>query len=130
MRTTTMFPIFFVLLATPRPVWAAETLIPEKLGYAEARLILIDRGFHPYTMPGVSECSAGPMMCFPEVASCVQKRHWVCNYTWKSGKSIYHVETRAQKKEPPVVDSFYCLLNCHKEQSATETSQPGLTGNP
>lgn len=92
--------------------WAAETLIVEKLPYAQARVELIARGFKPYAMPGAPDCSAEDNKCFPEMESCVQKRHWICDYTWRSGKTIYHLETRAQKQEPPVVDSFYCLLNC------------------
>ncbi|MCW6512414.1 hypothetical protein [Lichenifustis flavocetrariae] len=95
--------------------FAAESLLVEKLPYAQAREVLIERGFKPYAMPGADECEAGNNKCFPELERCVHKRHWICNYTWRNDKSIYYLETRAQKEEPPVVDSFYCLLNCGKD---------------
>ena len=97
-------------LMTPGPsAQALDTSIHEVLPYSDARRILLLRGFHPFVMPGAAACSEDGPRCYPELVSCVHKRHWICDYTWKSGKAIFQAETNS---DVPLVDSFYCLLNC------------------
>jgi hypothetical protein len=88
---------------------AVDTSMTEVLPYATARRVLLLRGFHPFVMPGASTCGEGDPRCYPELVACTHKRHWICDYTWRAGRSIYQAETNA---EVPVVDSFYCLVNC------------------
>ncbi|MDX7952930.1 hypothetical protein P7D22_17330 [Lichenihabitans sp. Uapishka_5] len=127
-----IIPVVVSSLATmvASTAFAAETLEVEKLPYSQARAELMERGFRPYTMPGAPECERGDNKCYPELESCVQKRHWICNYTWHVGKTIYHLETRAQKQEPPVVDSFYCLLNCGKDSDTNALAQANAIQKP
>ena len=97
------------LLAAPGPAWALESPVQEVIPYPQARRLLLARGFAPFVMPGAPSCDEDNPRCYPELMSCTHKRHWICDYTWHQGKAIYQIETNS---DAPVVDSFYCLLNC------------------
>ena len=110
----------FAILATSQ-ARAVDTSIHETLPYATARLVLLQRGFHPFVMPGAATCDEANPRCFPELVSCIHKRHWICDYTWRSGKAIYQAETNS---DTPIVDSFYCLVNCTPPKDDEPADQP------
>lgn len=95
---------------------ASESAQKETISYSAARHILLERGFQPYTMPGAGECSEDGHRCYPELVNCTSKRRWSCDYTWKLNGVIYQVETSA---ETPMVDSFYCIVNCANVKKQT-----------
>ena len=103
-----MIPLVSVLFAGHGAL-ALDTTTSEVLPYSDARKLLLERGFHPFVMPGASLCDEEGPRCYPELLGCKHKRHWICHYTWKSGISIYQAETNS---DVPIVDSFYCLVNC------------------
>lgn len=95
---------------------ASETAQKETVHYSAARRILLERGFHPYVMPGAGACTDDGHRCYPELVACSSKRRWSCDYTWKLEGVIYQVETSA---EDPIVDSFYCIVNCTAAKKQT-----------
>ena len=97
------------LLALISSSRADEKAQKETVYYSHARKILLSRGFHPYVMPGAEACTDTGHRCYPELVSCTSKRRWSCDYTWTRDKVVYQVETSA---EDPIVDSFYCVVNC------------------
>lgn len=104
------------LLALMGSSRADEAVQKEKVFYSDARKTLLSRGFRPYAMPGVEPCADDSHRCYPELMNCTSKRRWSCDYTWKLEGVVYQVETST---EDPIVDSFYCILNCVAAKKVT-----------
>ncbi|MCW6511132.1 hypothetical protein [Lichenifustis flavocetrariae] len=88
---------------------AIDSHSPHDLLYADARDVFLHRGYRPFVMPGSDICDESNPRCYPELEFCVHKRRWICTYAWRYEKTVFHVET---KSDTPIVDSFYCVLNC------------------